>query len=69
MASRFSPKNRGFVYRYAEPSCDSVFVVRSKNLVSVWHRAVVKFNAGQVSPNTKWPAVQISFLKRIKGKY
>ena len=31
--------------------------------------SVVKFTAGQVIPNTKWPAVQISFLKRIKSKY
>ena len=47
--------------------------VRSENWFVVIHPAhctsVVRFTACQVTTNTKWPAVQISSLKRIKGKY
>ena len=49
-----------------EPSSDSVVGIGSENrfIDLASGIAVVKFTAGQVAPNTKWPAVQIFFLKR-----
>ena len=62
----FSPKIRG-LYIDKEPSNDSVAGVRSETKFTS-AIAAVKFTAGQVTQNTKWPIVRISFLKRIEDK-
>ena len=66
----FFPENRGWCID-KEPLSDSLVGVRSENRLIDFYSlasgiAVVKLNAGQVTQNTKWPAVQIS-LKRIEA--
>ena len=65
--SSFFPENGGWCID-KERSRESLVGVGSENRFIAFGIAVVKLTAGQVTQNTKWPAVQISFLKRIGAK-